>query len=76
MYKNGINWLKTRINPDASINPEGNTRTGLGQEKGRNDNIKTINYGSICNALYWWALKEKNDSLGSLCEKIWNQRKK
>jgi hypothetical protein len=54
MLKKAIGWLTTRVRPDGTLNPDGNTRTGLGQEKGRNDNLKTLNYGQAFRSFYRW----------------------
>ena len=40
MLKRANEWLKTRIQPDGTIDSSGNTRTGLSQEKDRAGSIK------------------------------------
>jgi hypothetical protein len=70
MLKKGCNWLTTRINPNGTLNPAGNTRTGLGQEKGRNDNIKTINYGAAFRSLYYYSLLSGDPTYGDWAQKL------
>jgi hypothetical protein len=49
-------WLATRVRPDGTLDPEGNTRTGSDQEKSRNDVVKTLNYGWTYRSFYRWSL--------------------
>ncbi|HTA16688.1 MAG TPA: hypothetical protein VK786_02960 [bacterium] len=56
MIVNGLNWLRGRMRPDGTVDQSGNTRTGLGQEKGRNGKFKTMSYGSAWRAAYYWAM--------------------
>jgi hypothetical protein len=58
MIRRGVQWLATRIRADGSIDPSGNTRTGLGQEKGRSGIPKTLNTGAAYRAFeYWWRVE-------------------
>jgi hypothetical protein len=70
MLQKGIDWLTTRVNPDGTLNAEGNTRTGLGQETGRNNNIKTLNYGQAFRALYRWGQQSGNTVYGDWATKV------
>jgi hypothetical protein len=44
MIEKGVNWLRSRIRPDSSIDSTGNTRTGDHPELGRVGTPKTLNY--------------------------------
>jgi hypothetical protein len=46
MLNKGNDWLASQVLPDATIDVNGNTRTGESQEKSGNGVVKTINYGS------------------------------
>jgi hypothetical protein len=70
MLQKGVDWLTTRVRTDGTLNPEGNTRTGLGQETGRNDNLKTLNYGQAFRALYRWSLQSGNPVYGEWAAKV------
>lgn len=76
MYAKSMQWLQTRIAADGTINPEGNTRTGLGQEKGRAGQIKTISYGSIAQDLYWWSTIKDDRYMAQFAEVVYASRKK
>jgi hypothetical protein len=62
MIENGLKWLKARLRPDATVDQSGNTRTGAGQERGRNGTLKTMSYGSAYRAAYAWAMITRNTS--------------
>lgn len=53
MYGKGMSWLLTRINPEGTLNPEGNTRTGLDQEKSRAGKFKILDYGDVVKDIFW-----------------------
>jgi hypothetical protein len=75
MLQKGINWLSTRVKEDGTLDATGNTRTGLGQEKGRNDTIKTLNYGQVFRAFYRWSLFSSDAQYEALALKIINGKK-
>ncbi len=52
----GLDWLKARIGPDGVVNQAGNTRTGNGQERGPQGNLKMMSYGSAYRACFYWAM--------------------
>jgi hypothetical protein len=56
MLQKAEGWLASRVLPDGLIDPTGNTRTGQGQEKGRNGTVKTVNYGFTYRSFYRWSL--------------------
>jgi hypothetical protein len=70
MLKKGAAWLAGRVQSDGTIDPSGNTRTGLGQESGRNGTLKTINYGSAYCALYRWSLISGDETFAGLAETV------
>jgi hypothetical protein len=55
MIVKGLQWLNGRIHEDGSVDQTGNTRTGLGQEVGRDNKLKTMGYGSAARALDYWS---------------------
>ena len=66
----GLAWLASRVQPDGSINPEGNTRTGGGQENNRAGRPKSLNYGATFRAFEYWALISSADSYHKLAERV------
>ncbi len=56
MLARGMGWLAARVRPDGTVDQAGNTRTGFGQERGPQGNIKTMSYGSAYRATYYWSL--------------------
>jgi len=70
MLKKGVTWLAGRVQSDGTIDPSGNSRTGLGQESGRNGTLKTINYGSAYQAVYHWYLISSDAKFESLAETV------
>ncbi len=51
----GYAWLLSRVRSDGSVDPAGNTRTGLGQEKARNKKPKGLEYRFAAISLAYWA---------------------
>jgi len=70
MFEKAFKWLLSRIDDKGNINGEGNTRTGFGQEKGRDGKPKVIGYGSASNAIIWWGIYKNDVQLQSFAEKI------
>lgn len=62
MISKGLEWLRSRIQPDGSIDQTGNTRTGNGQEIGRDKKPKTMSYGSASRAFADWSQVTDNPS--------------
>ncbi len=56
MIARGMLWLKHRIRSDGTVDQTGNTRTGFGQERGPQGNLKTMSYGSAYRAAFDWAM--------------------
>ena len=56
MLARGLGWLAARVRPDGTVDQSGNTRTGFGQERGPQGNLKTMSYGSAYRASYEWAM--------------------
>ena len=70
MLEKGYAWLASRILPDGTINPEGNTRTGAGQEKSRTGVVKGMNYGYTYKGFYRWYLISGESNYQELAEKV------
>ncbi len=56
MLVRGLGWLAGRVRPDGTVDQTGNTRTGFGQERGPQGNLKTMSYGSAYRASFYWAM--------------------
>ena len=56
MLVRGFSWFAARVRPDGTVDQTGNTRTGFGQERGPQGNLKTMSYGSAYRATYYWSL--------------------
>ncbi len=63
MIDKGLAWLATRVTTDGSVVVTGNTRTGLGQEIGRNLKPKTMSYGSAYRAFAYWSMLREDKKL-------------
>ena len=72
MLKKGAAWLASRVQSDGTIDPNGNTRTGLGQESGRSGTLKTINYGSAYCSLYRWSQISGDAAFARLAETVFS----
>ena len=56
MIDRGLRWLQARVRPDGTVDQSGNTRTGFGQERGPQGNLKRMSYGSAYRAAYYWTM--------------------
>jgi hypothetical protein len=65
----GMQWMKSRILPSGEVSAQGNTRTGLGQEKffGK---VKEINYGEVTYAFFMWSVLANDQEAGRLAPKV------
>jgi hypothetical protein len=70
MITKGLAWLRTRIRSDGSVDSTGNTRTGLGQEVGRNLKVKTMSYGSAYRAFADWGMIAGDKSFEATAQKL------
>ena len=61
MINRGLGWLQARVRPDGTVDQTGNTRTGLGQERGPQGNLKRMSYASAYRASYYWAMIMGNE---------------
>ena len=61
MIQRGMEWLQARVRPDGTVDQTGNTRTGSGQERGPQGNLKRMSYGSAYRASYYWAMITGNE---------------
>jgi hypothetical protein len=72
MLQKGNDWLVTRVLPDGTIDPSGNTRTGEGQEKNRAGVIKTLSYGSAYRSFYHWSLISGDSAFARLANQVFS----
>jgi hypothetical protein len=70
MLKSANAWLRSRLLPDGTIDPTGNTRTGLGQERSRNGDPKKVSYAQTYRAFYHWSLISENVTFERLAEGV------
>ena len=70
MLERGNEWLKTRVLPDGTIDPTGNTRTGLGQEKGRGGKYKEVSYAQTSRTFYRWSLLSGDGGYAKLADQV------
>ena len=56
MLVRGLGWLADWVRADGTVDQTGNTRTGFGQERGPQGNLKTMSYGSAYRANFYWAM--------------------
>lgn len=70
MLKRANDWLETRVLPNGTIDPTGNTRTGLGQEKGRTGSYKKISYAQTFRSFYHWSLISGDSTFENLAQKV------
>ena len=76
MLQKGVAWLATRVLPDGTLNPAGNTRTGLGQETGRNGTLKGLNYGSAYRVFYRWSMISGDGAYAKLAKRVFDGEQK
>ena len=70
MLAHGLQWLAARVRPDGTVDQSGNTRTGFGQERGPQGNLKTMSYGSAYRASFYWAMITGDASWASLAIRL------
>jgi hypothetical protein len=70
MIQKGLAWLQTKTRDDGTIDQHGNTRTGFGQEVGRNGTKKFMSYGSAYRSAYAWAMITGDASLATYAQKL------
>jgi hypothetical protein len=68
-------WLRTRIDADGNVSAEGNTRTGVGTEKGRGGGTKKINTSEIAQALACYGAIHNDAEARALADKVAARRK-
>jgi len=69
-------WLLTRVRPDGSVDPTGNTRTGLGQEKARNGKPKGLEYRFTAIALAYRGQITRNPELQATARRVFEADRK
>lgn len=70
MIDKGLAWLKGRMRTDGSVDQSGNTRSGPGQELGRNGKPKAMSYGSAWRCAYYWAMITQDPSFIDMAKKL------
>ncbi len=70
MIVRGLGWLAGRVRPDGTVDQTGNTRTGFGQERGPQGNLKTMSYGSAYRASYYWAMISGDPRWAAVAEQL------
>jgi hypothetical protein len=70
MLQRAIAWLATRIRLDGDIDPTGNTRTGIAQEKDRTGRVKGLNYGETFRAFQYWSMISGDGSYHQLARRV------
>lgn len=70
MVARGLAWLAARVRPDGTVDQTGNTRTGFGQERGPQGNLKTMSYGSAYRATYYWAMIAGDPRWAALADRL------
>lgn len=70
MIARGLAWLAARVRPDGTVDQTGNTRTGFGQERGPQGNLKTMSYGSAYRASYYWAMISGDPRWAALADRL------
>jgi hypothetical protein len=70
MLEKGTAWLLGRVQPDGSINLEGNVRTGPGQEPSRRGKPKTHDYPATVQALSEWSALSGDCAARKAAEKV------
>ncbi|MGI4732286.1 MAG: hypothetical protein ACRYFW_11125 [Janthinobacterium lividum] len=70
MADRGLTRLSSRIRPDGTVDQSGNTRTGFGQERGPQGNLKTMSYGSAYRAFYYWGMIERDPAKAAAAARL------
>jgi hypothetical protein len=70
MLEKALGWLAGRVRVDGTIDTNGNTRVGSGQELSRNGVAKKISYTEVYQAFYSWSLISGNSKFEDLSEKV------
>lgn len=70
-------WQRTRIRPTGEVEVAGNTRTGLGQERGMGQ-TKGVNYREVALALCYFGMTHDDPGAIALAEKVqaWPSKQK
>lgn len=70
MLRKGLEWLRGRIREDGTVDQTGNTRTGFGQEIGRDGTPKRMSYGSAYRACYYWAMITRDPAWAATARRL------
>ena len=71
MISKGLKWLGGRVRDDGSFDQTGNTRTGSGQEIGRDKKAKTMSWGSASRAFAYWSQATGDPSYAAVALNIY-----
>ena len=70
MLQKGNAWLAGRVLTDGTLDTNGNTRVGSGQELSRNGVPKKISYPLVYRAFYGWSLMSGDPAFEQLAERV------
>jgi hypothetical protein len=70
MLQKGNVWLASRVLTDGTLDTNGNTRVGSGQELNRNGVPKKISYPQVYRAFYGWSLMSGDPAFEQLAERV------
>jgi hypothetical protein len=70
MLEKAIGWLASKVQSDGTIDTNGNTRVGSGQELSRNGVAKKVSYAQVYRAFYGWSLISGDPEFEQLAEKV------
>jgi hypothetical protein len=76
MISHGLHWLKGRVRDDGSVDQAGNTRTGNGQEIGRDKKPKTMSYASAARSFAYWSQVTGDQSYSKVALKLYEYDQK
>ena len=66
----GMRWMVGRVKENGEVEVKGNTRTGLGQEKGRTGQLKGVNLPEFATALIYYAHRTNDSKYEALARKV------
>ena len=66
----GLRWMVGRVKENGEVEVKGNTRTGLGQEKGRTGRHKGVNLPEFATALLYYAYRSNDSHYEALARKM------
>lgn len=71
MLDRAVRWEASRVNDAGEVITEGNTRVGGKKtETGRSGKKKTVLFGYVCRAFYYWSLISGDNAYEKLADKV------